>query len=107
MTLDDITKELLRSALESHTSCAHSDPQICNYLILTEAALIRERDFEEDEELVSAQHFLADCVLEGLILKGLIQVEGMTEDGEFLIGLTDEGKIAEEEIRNDDSKESE
>lgn len=92
MELDQLTKELLRKALDAHQHCGHTGAEVCNFLIVCEAAFLRERTFEKNEELEAVQIFLTDIVLENLILKGVVETTGLTEDGEFLLGLTDLGE---------------
>lgn len=90
MTLDQDTKDYLRQALLSHETCAHGDNTLCFVLMLSEASIRRGRPIQDDEEVDECGGFLADCVLESLILKGVVEVDGMTENGDFVLGFTKE-----------------
>lgn len=91
MALDEETKENLRLGIESHRHCAHKDPTFCHMLILAELAMRRGYPVTSDEELEECGHFIADAVLESLILKGLVEMSGMSEDGQMMVGLTEAG----------------
>lgn len=96
MKLDQDTKDYLRHALLSHETCRHDDNALCFVLMLSEASIRRGRPIEDDDEVEEAGGFLADCVLESLILKGIVEVDGMTEDGDFILGFT---QVDDEESR--------
>lgn len=91
MELDNKTKDNLRLALESHIHCRHENPTYCHMLILAELAMRRGYPVISDEELDACGGFIADAVLESLILKGMVEVMGVTEDGDFTLGLTEAG----------------
>ena len=96
MTLSDKDKDLIRLSLESHNHCVH-DAELCFTLVLIEFELRREQGLDDDE-IDAARTFLADSIVEGLVLKGMIEVTGIdSETGEFYIGLTEEGEQAYEE----------
>jgi hypothetical protein len=91
--LDDETKELVKHALESHRHCVHNDPELCKVLILSEVALYRGEP-PSNEEIIAIGYFLADTILEQLILKGMVEVSGISEDGDFMVALTEQGRAA-------------
>lgn len=96
MTLSDADKDLIRLALESHNHCVH-DSELCYTLIMVEFEIRRGVGLD-DEEIEAARLFLTDQIVEGLILKGVIEVSGIdAETGEFYIGLTEAGEQAYEE----------
>lgn len=97
MKLDEETQQNLRLALKSHRGCFHEDAVLCHALILSELAMRRGYPVTSDEELESCGYFIADVTLEGLILKGLVEVVGVDEEGELLVGLTKDGHTAVEE----------
>ena len=99
MILDDATQDYIRLALQSHQTCAHETSVLCHALILAEAELRRGYPIESDEEVEACAFFIADATLESLLLKGLIEVEGLSESGEFTIGLTEAGYHAVEEVQ--------
>ena len=99
MKLTDQDKEYVALALESHRTCVHEKPHLCSILIVTEVELRRGKAIESDEEFEAMGHCIADLLLESLILKGLVETVGVTEDGEFLIGLTPDGEQVELENR--------
>lgn len=91
MELSGETKDDLRLALASHQTCIHEDPAYCHMLIIAELALRQRRQIADNEEIDAIGHFIADAVLESLMLKGMIEVAGLDENGEFMIGLTEAG----------------
>lgn len=96
MTLSDKDKDLIRLSLESHNHCIH-EAELCYTLILIEFELRRGEGLN-DEEIELARNFLADQVIENLVLKGVVEVTGIdSETGEFYIGLTETGEQAYEE----------
>lgn len=92
MNLDDTTKELLRTTHDQHRDCGHKNAGYCITEILDIVGNLRGLPIDSDEEFEACSNFIADAVLEGLILKGLIEISGLTEDGEYLIGLTEDGE---------------
>lgn len=98
MKLDDTTQECIRAAIASHRACVHEDPVLCHALILSELAMRRGYPANSDEELEACGHYIADVTLENLILKGYVEVAGVSEDGELLVGLTEAGMSAVEDI---------
>lgn len=99
-TLSEEHQELIRQALESHKNCAHDDAQLCFTLTLLEVEL-RMDGYLTEEEIEASRTFIADYILESLILKGIIEPTGITDEGEFYLGLTDAGEEAYEGIQND------
>lgn len=91
MELDEDTKDYLRLGIESHRHCVHKNPTYCHMLILAELAMRRGYPVSTQEEIDACGHFIADAVLESLILKGLVEMSGMSEDGQMLVGLTEAG----------------
>lgn len=100
MELDQETKDTLRLALDSHQYCGHDDPSICHMLIIAELSIRRGFPVTSDEEL-DACGYIADAVLESLILKGYVETTGLTEDGDFTLGLTEAGYEMEEIIKKE------
>lgn len=96
MILSDVDKDLIRLSIESHNHCLH-DAELCFTLILIEFELRRGEGLTDDE-IDAAKTFVADAVVEGLVLKGMVEVTGIdSETGEFYIGLTETGEQAYEE----------
>ncbi len=91
MELNEATQDILRLALDSHQYCRHQDPALCHALITVELGLRRGYPVSLDEELEACGKFIADAVLESLILKGMVETVGISEDGDFLLGLTEAG----------------
>lgn len=104
MAMDEILRESVKIALSSHDTCNHNDPSMCYSLVLCEVEILFGRLLDE-EEIEDCRKAIADIVLEGLILKGMVEVTGVSEDGEFWIGLTEEGEEAYSEIREERNKE--
>jgi hypothetical protein len=102
MKLDDETQQAIRLAVESHRYCIHDSAVLCHALILSELGMRRGYPVAE-EEIEACGFFIADVTLENLILKGLIEVSGVSEDGDMLVGLTEAGYTAIE----DEEKEGE
>lgn len=100
MAIDETLKEYIRKALSSHESCAHNDASMCYSLVLCEVEMLLGRLLEE-EEIEQCRNVIADTVLEGLILKGMVEVTGISEDGEFMVGLTETGEESYNEIREE------
>lgn len=99
MDLDEESKDNIRLAIESHNHCVH-DYVLCQALILTELVMRRGYPIASDEELEACGFFIADVTLENLILKGYVEMAGVSEDGDMVVGLTKDGKLAIEEIEN-------
>lgn len=96
MSLSDADKDLIRLSLESHNHCVH-EAELCFTLVLIEFELRRGVGLDDDE-IELARTFLTDSIVEGLVLKGMIEVTGIdSETGEFYIGLTETGEQAYEE----------
>lgn len=96
------TKELFRLALQSHKNCFH-DVQLCFTLTVMEVEL-RRGEALTDEELEASRTFVADCILESLILKGYISPAGIDDTGDFLLELTEAGEEAyQRSCREEDS----
>lgn len=92
MKLDDESQEAIRLALKSHRGCVHEDAVLCHALILSELAMRRGYPVISDEELEACGHFIADVTLENLILKGYVEVAGVSDEGELMVGLTEMGR---------------
>jgi hypothetical protein len=92
MILDDETQENLRLALQSHQFCVHHGAAMCHMLILAELAIRRGYPVTSDEELEACGHFIADEVLQSLILKGFVSMDGVDENGQIMMGLTEAGR---------------
>lgn len=90
MELAEETKDLVRLALDSHQSCVH-DARLCHLLIMCEIGFRRHHGVQDDGEIEAISRYLTDCVLSDLMLKDMVEPVGLTEDGEFLIGLTQRG----------------
>lgn len=104
MNLTDETKEDLRLAIASHQYCIHDEPAFCHMLIIAELAMRQGRAVHDDEEIDAIGHFIADAVLESLILKGMVEVAGVDENGELMVGLTNAGhEYTENKYREDDN----
>lgn len=99
-TLSEEHQELIRIALESHKNCAHEEAQLCFALTLLEVEL-RMDGYLNEEEIEASRTFISDYILESLILKGIIEPTGITEEGDFYLGLTDAGEEAYDELQND------
>lgn len=105
MTLDDATKDFIRRGLDAHVYCGHNDASLCYTLTLIEAEIRRGEEFSE-EEVEASRIFIADSILEGLILKGMIEPVGIDPDsGDFYVGLTAAGEEAYEHIRQEKGEE--
>lgn len=91
MELTIETKTALRVAIASHQTCVHENPVFCHMLIISELAMRQGRTINDDDEIDAIGHFIADAVLESLMLKGLVEVAGLDENGGFMVGLTQEG----------------
>lgn len=93
--LDSQLQDLIILAMTSHESCGHDDPALCFTLCVleTEIRLLRELTNEEAEE---SRLFFLDQILEGLILKGMVEPTGLNEEGDFVLGLTEQGRTAYE-----------
>jgi len=104
--LNEITKDALRLSLESHRYCNHETSGLCHALILFETALRRGETIIDDDEIEACGKYVADCVLEGLILKGVMEVTGVDDNGNFFVGLTEEGELAFEEARKQTEEDS-
>lgn len=97
MTLNQEIKDLIRLALDSHVGCAHNTAELCYALTLVEVGLRRENPLS-DEEYEASRPFIADCILEKLILRGLIEPVGIdNETGDFYLGLTSAGEAVYEQ----------
>lgn len=100
--LSDTDKELIRLSLQSHNNCIHSS-ELCSTLIFIEFELRRGKELT-DEEIEATKLFLTDAIVEGLVLKGMMEVTGIdSETGQFYIGLTEEGELAYEEFRKEEN----
>lgn len=91
MVLSDDTQAALRVAILSHQTCVHEDPVLCHMLIIAELAMREGRAINDDDEIDAIGHFIADAVLESLVLKGMVEVTGLDENGGFMVGLTEAG----------------
>lgn len=100
MALSEELKTLIRESMLSHQTCAHKDPSLCYLLILTEVELRQDAVIEEDE-MEAVRNFIVDFVIEGLILKGMMEPMGISPEGDFFLGLTEKGRQAEEQIRRE------
>lgn len=101
MELSEETKQLLTEALRSHESCVHTDPSLCNMLILAEVSMVRGDAVTTEEEMEACGHFLTNQVLESLLLKGIVEPVGISDDGEFFLGLTAAGEAEHERIKQE------
>lgn len=106
MELSESTKENIRLALESHKKCVHTDAAMCYTLTLCEVEIL-EGELLSEEMMEECRNFMADAVLEGLILKGIVEVVGVSEDGEFMVGLTDAGEAAYDDHIGDGQEDEE
>lgn len=102
MKLDDETQDAVRLAIDSHRACAHDSAMLCHALILSELAMRRGYPVTSDEELEACGYFIADVTLENLILKGYVEVAGVSEEGELMVGLTEAGMSAVEYLEERD-----
>lgn len=93
---DDLGR-LVRLSMDSHEMCVHDTPQLCSLLVLTEVELRRQR-LLADDEIETCQQLMADYVLEGLILKGFVETVGLDESGDFVLGVTEAGEQAYQEM---------
>lgn len=96
--ISDEIKELVRLAMASHDQCYHRDVRLCNTLTLIEVQLVSGEELT-DEEYEQCQHYIADMVIESLILKGHVSAAGVDlESGEFLYELTEQGEEAYNQV---------
>lgn len=97
MQVDETTKAFIRKAMESHKSCDHiGEPEMCHMLILGEAAIRRGYAIEDEEELDACGRYIADYVLESLILKGVVEPFGVDEEGRMTVRVTEKYSNEEE-----------
>lgn len=99
MTLDEETKENIRVAILSHAHCVHESAVLCHALILSELEFRRGYSVSSEEELEACGIFIADVTLENLILKGFVEVAGVSEEGEIMVGLTEAGYMVTDQIK--------
>lgn len=86
--------EALREELKLHDGC-HEIP-LCLYLTVIAACYVTDTMFDE-EIWEEARIFLLDEIMQSCILKGALEVGGMTEDGEMTFQVTEKGlKFLEE-----------
>lgn len=102
MELTEQDKDYLRLAMSAHDYCGHEDSSFCSMLILAELALRRGRPITTDEEINACGYFIADEVLTSLILKGVVEVVGVSEEGDFELGLTEAGLKTYERSKDED-----
>lgn len=87
-------KELVRLAMQSHNHCGHDDLTLCNMLTLIEVQIRYDEELTE-EETIGCQNYVADQILESMILKGYMAPAGIDiETGDFLLEFTEAGEEA-------------
>lgn len=86
--LSEEMKDCLRFELEIHDGC--HEIALCLYLTVVAACYQSDTEFNEDvwEE---ARVFLLDEILQSCILKGALEVAGMTPEGEMTFQVTEKG----------------
>lgn len=92
--LSQAMQDCLKEELQLHDGC-HEIP-LCLYLTVVAACYITDTAFDE-EIWERARVFLLDEIMQSCILKGALEVAGMTEEGEMTFQVTERGKQQLEE----------
>lgn len=88
--LNELMKHCLIEANDSFPDLSFEDTvyeAFKTYVILTGKPLEIENDEEGFELLEKARIFVLDCVLLNMVRNGLIEVDGMEEDGDLVYKL--------------------
>lgn len=103
MIIDDNMKNCLRLAMNDESLDFPQTVQAGFRLYAESFGVIEVEDDEDGEELVeSAFNFVADTVLENLMLKGFVEPSAVDENGEILYGLTEQGKAYHRSMQDED-----
>lgn len=82
-------EDALRLELLTHDAC--HEITLCLYLTVIASCYVTDTTFEE-EVWEEARVFLLDEIMTSCILKGALEVAGLTEEGEMTYEITDWGR---------------